>query len=280
MSKQLFVIFLIEHACEGFGSSHFLTSFLSDYSAAGKDRVRQCVLKCLRIFADLIQKYQNNGNNLHTLFGENSAIGIKLKELCRYMLNSYMLEAKTMKMDPFNVNGNASIESAGWLKRFQDTKEICIDVLLSLGHLKTAFQFSIEFLYFRGIMESYQATIDLEEIKLRETQVIDISHFNVTAKVNSSPSLLWNEIIKLARNSHNMFGTENVCLAEYIMTWLEVNHKPAQILKLSTVTPHEFLDFIEVFNPLNHLLLPNFTVSKSSNIVCYCLVICYCSCHY
>ena len=104
-------------------------------------------------------------------------------------------------------------------------------------------------MYFKGLMECYKSAIALEEYKIVEhieNADPNISRFNLDSNNHIFSNQLWNEIVQLINKKHNVFGTETVCLAEYVMLWLETNDKSNMILKLSTVASKEFLKFIEV----------------------------------
>ena len=94
-------------------------------------------------------------------------------------------------------------------------------------------------------MESYKYAVELEDYKLNQLDINDRSKFNINTNTIFS-NFIWNEIFTLLQKKGKVVGSEDICMAEYVMTWLEVHNRPNLILKLSSIVNEEFMKFINV----------------------------------
>ena len=238
----IFLLSSIEQTLDGAGSSSYQTSFICH------DGIRQSLLHILNFLSCLIKGKRQSSNDftlgqIEILTNEESVCGNKLKELTYHILQSYISEAKAKSID--STNNSTAIIPEVWKQNFQHAKKTCIDLLLDLGHSKTAFQYSKDYLYFAGIMESYKYAVELEDYKLNQLDINDRSKFNINTNTIFS-NFIWNEIFTLLQKKGKVLGSEDICMAEYVMTWLEVHNRPNLILKLSSIVNEEFLKFINV----------------------------------
>jgi hypothetical protein len=91
-------------------------------------------------------------------------------------------------------------------------------------------------------MDSYQLALDYEQDKLHS---LDISDF-YSGRYKTLSNHIWSEIIHKLKNESNIYGTSDITMGQYIMTWFEARKKISMIFELANIIRDEFLEFVKV----------------------------------
>lgn len=139
--------------------------------------------------------------------------------------------------DPANASASAIEGSlppllSQWKEEFHAAKSCCVAVLLQLGHAASAFAVSVQFLNFKGILES----LDLAEGS--EDSAVE------TYQQQQLQESMQQRFRELVREKKDAKGTERECLATYCMHWYEERGRPAAALEIGKLAPDQLENFL------------------------------------